>query len=160
MKQVSLSERQMNVLMNLGRALDAALIEFRGKTVSEVATVAHTAYSSMIALQMPTITAPVMAGTAVVRKRAKRSKKTKKSTAKTVKTASSSDKTISILSVLNRSKKLIPASEISSKTGIPGQGLGPTLNMMFGNGDIVKKAVDGDIMWGPKALNGKAAHAN
>lgn len=165
MKQVVLSERQMSVLMNLGRALDDALTEFRGKTVNEVATVAHSAYSSMTALQLPSLTAPSAAVKAPARKRAKKRKtaKVKAKTAKTSVTVKSDDRTVRIISVLNKAKEALPASGIAEKLGISGQGLGPILNKMHGDGVITKREVDGSFMWGPKPgskLNGKSSHVN
>lgn len=154
MKTTSLTERQMNTLLTLGKAVDDALTEFRGRTPADVATAAHQAYSLMASLQLPS---PGLVSPAPkARKRAK-SKKKPATKAKTVK--ATDDKSVSIMEVLRKAKKPILASEISEKTGIPGQGLGPTLRMMADKGEIVKKAVDGNTLWGSKVLNGKAVHA-
>jgi len=156
MKQVTLSERQMNVLMSLGKAVDDALTEFRGRTPADVATAAHSAYSSMLALQLPS---PALAAPSAAPARRKKAKGKAKKATKTATTAKSPDRTVSIISVLNKSKAPLPASGIAEKLGIPGQGLGPVLNKMFTDGSITKKEVDGAFVWGSKGrLNGKASH--
>lgn len=159
MKQVSLSERQMNVLMTLGKAVADALTEFRGRNPADVATAAHSAYTSMLALQLPSpgTSAPVKAP---VRRKAKAKGKVKKAS-KTATVVKGSDRTVSIMSVLSKAKEPLPASGIAEKLGVPGQGLGPVLNKMFTDGVITKKEVDGSFVWGskPSKLNGKAVHA-
>lgn len=157
MKQVTLSERQMNVLMSLGKAVDDALTEFRGRTPADVAMAAHSAYSSMLALQLPSPGS--LAAPAPVRKKPKAKGKAKKAS-KTVTTAKS-DRTVSIISVLNKAKEPLPASGIAEKLGISGQGLGPVLNKMFTDGSITKKKVDDVLVWGAKSrLNGKSSHSH
>jgi len=157
MKQVTLSERQMSVLMSLGKVVDDALTEFRGRTPAEVATAAHSAYTSMLALQLPS---PALATPSAAPKRRKKAKGKAKKASK-ASTTTKSDRTVSIISVLSRAKSPLPASGIAEKLGIPGQGLGPVLNKMFTDGSITKKEVDGSFVWGTKSrLNGKAAHAN
>ena len=158
MKQIALSERQMNSLMNVGRALDEAIVEFRGKTPAEIATAAHAAYSSMLSLQVASpgpapVKAPVRR-----KRRAKKAAKAKPATTVAVK----SDKATDIMSVLKKAKEPMPASAIAEKLGTSGQGLGPVLNKLHTDGEITKKTVDGSYVWGPKGmskLNGKAVHA-
>lgn len=158
MKQISLSERQTNVLMSLGRAVDDALTEFRGRTPADVATAAHSAYTSMLALQLPSPARALTDGPVPVRRKKRAKGKAKKAS----KVVAKSDRTVSIISVLSKSKEPLPASGIAEKLGIPGQGLGPVLNKMFTDGAISKKEVDGAFVWGAKGkhLNGKAGHVN
>jgi len=162
MKQISLSERQTNVLMSLGRAVDDALAEFRGRTPADVATAAHSAYTSMLALQLPSPARALTDGRGDGPAPVRRKKRAKGKAKKASKVVSKSDRTVSIISVLSKSKEPLPASGIAEKLGIPGQGLGPVLNKMFTDGAISKKEVDGAFVWGAKGkhMNGKAGHAN
>lgn len=61
------------------------------------------------------------------------------------------------MNVLSKARAPMPASEIAEKLNIPGQGLGPVLNMLHDQGDVTKKEKDGIKLWGPK-LNGKSTH--
>lgn len=158
MKNVKLTDRQMTVLMNLGQAVDDALIEFRGRTVAEVSAAAHQAFASMTALRLPAPAVPA-AKAPVRRKRRKAAKKAaaKKAAAKpAVKADGKAQKVMKVISGLTSP---VPASEIAEKMRVSGQGLGPVLNMLHTDGHIVKREKDGIKMWGPK-LNGKSNHVS
>lgn len=155
MKKSILTERQAAALMNLGRAVDEALTEFPDRSAADVSSAAHQAYSSMLGLVVPAAKPDKPAP----RKRAKaKPRKARAATkAKPVSTPPKSDKVVKILHVLQKAKAPMAASEIAEKTGIPGQGLGPVLHMMFGAGNITKKEVEGIKVWGAK-MNGKSTH--
>lgn len=157
MKKSILTERQTAALMNLGRAVDEALTEFPDRNAADVSSAAHQAYSSMLGLAGPTAKPAKPAP----RKRAKAKPKKTRVAAKAkpaqASTPPKSDKVVKILNVLQKAKAPMPASEIAEKTGIPGQGLGPVLHMMFGAGNITKKEVEGIKVWGAK-MNGKSTH--
>lgn len=162
MKKSILTERQTVALMNLGRAVDEALAEFPDRNAADVSSAAHQAYSSMLGLAAPTAkpakSAPQKRAKAKPRKARPAAKaKAKAKPAQSASAPPKSDKVVKILNVLQKAKAPMPASEISEKTGIPGQGLGPVLHMMFGAGNITKKEVEGVKVWGAK-MNGKSTH--
>ncbi len=162
MKTTSLSERQVSVLMNVGRSIAEAIPEFRGRTPADIATAAYQAYSAAVALQLPAVSR-LPAQEPANRSRRKRRKAVKKVAskpeAKPLLTPEAASKRAKIVKILKGSNGHMPASAIAEKTGISGQGLGPVLNKMCGEGLISRKKVDGENLWGSKpskSLNGKA----
>lgn len=145
--------------MNVGRAVDAALSEFRGRTPAEIATAAHQAYSSMQSLQLPSLPAPPPAVKPAREKRRKvKSKAKPAASAKSTKVTYEADgKAVRIVKILSGANNPLPAREIAAKLDISGQGLGPILHKMSVEGMITRKKSDGEILWGSKSkLNGKS----
>ncbi len=140
----TLSEEQLSVVMDLGRAAEAAMLAFPGRTIEELASAAHSTWRIMQTISGNATDGASDDAVAPVGK----AKKAKSPAKKVGNASTSAEKATAIRALLDKVREPLSAADIAKNLKIRGRGIGPILGKLAKENRIVRSGKEHSYRWG------------